>query len=45
MLKIKNEVDMINRYIGMMEDYLYPIDNDLFDEFWELKSQPQAIKY
>jgi hypothetical protein len=45
MLKIKNEVDMINRYITMMEDYLYAIDNDLFDEFWELKSQPQLIKY
>lgn len=45
MQKIKNEVDAINRYMGMMEDYLYPIDNDLFDEFWELKSQPQVIKY
>ena len=45
MLKIKNEVDMINRYITMMEDYLYAIDNDLFDESWELKSQPQLIKY
>lgn len=38
-------MDTIGKYITIMEDYLYPIDNDLFDEFWELKSQPQAIKY
>jgi hypothetical protein len=45
MLKIKNEVDTINKYILLMEDYLYNIDEQVFYNFWELKSQPQAIKY
>jgi hypothetical protein len=34
MLKIKNEVDTINKYMIMMEDYLYNIDNEIFDDFW-----------
>lgn len=37
MLKIKNEVEMINEYILMTEDYLYRIDEQTFEQFWYLK--------
>lgn len=44
-MKIKAEVDQINRYLLLMEEYLYLIDDTTFENFWDLKSQPQAIKY